>query len=320
MNVLGILVFLGAFRRIFCDVESVFERNLLINTPSAEEILLNHDKFYLGGGNRTQVGVLGFIEDDEALKGIDFAKKFNYLSPMWLNIQRTGYGEYKISGIEKINKEWIKKLIQVNPQIRIIPRISFKSWDMRDFLILASSEQEWISLSEELLHLCEHYHFHGLVVDVFNDWYKRVPNNLLIGVIQEISARLRMNLFVSIISIPRKYTNIHHLNKDLFEQIANYASIITLATFNRKATFRIARFIKKLDPEGIFRTKLFFGVEFNGYETTLKKDKPTSMKKKRIFYPTLYSLNKRVELANELNVGIFIWRVGDGLDYFYELL
>merc|ERR1712045_555790 len=114
----------------------------------------------------------------------------------------------------------------------------------------------------------------------------------------------------------------------------------------------VEKCVKSIDPDGSNRAKILLGRNFYGFAYTAEggshilgrdfvdrlKKVPKSAKlkwdegdaehfieirfksgskpKETLFYPTLSSIQARIDLAQRLGTGISIWEIGQGLDYF----
>lgn len=66
--------------------------------------------------------------------------------------------------------------------------------------------------------------------------------------------------------------------------------------------------------------RLLFVVSLTKHVNDLLGFSPEGAGEHVVFFPTLFSVQLRLETAKALGTGISIWETGQGLDYFYDLI
>src|SRR5262249_33261915 len=120
-----------------------------------------------------------------------FAKKFDYISPVWLNIKRNGLEKYVIGGTHDIDKKWIEVLKEKNSNIKIVPRVIFDEWSADDIHALFQSENEKQQVALTLANFLNEYKelFDGYVIELlmqFRGASKAILNHIISDIAEQI--------------------------------------------------------------------------------------------------------------------------------------
>ncbi|XP_041777478.1 chitinase domain-containing protein 1 [Anopheles merus] len=274
---------------------NVYDRGLVQGEPSAKDIIVENAAYFQDTSLKLFEGkVLGFVTPWNN-HGYDVAKlwgpKFDYVSPVWLQILRKGPKKYEVAGVHDIDDGWVKDVKKAGSTInnRVIPRVLFDKFTDRDFSQLLTYPEERTIVAKLLLATARKHRFDGLVLEVWSQLAARVEDSYLIGLVEEICNTLSAASYDCILVIPPARKETYDLfSRKHFEALEPSVTAFSLMTYDFSSVQRpganaplywVRNAVQHICPDGADRmrekrAKILVGLNMYGSDFTPNGGQP----------------------------------------------